>query len=245
MRPSGATRRALQDEGSDRWDAEYEAEVQSSRLETTRTLRDAIIRARSPPHAWVLLTGVGYYRPSLSQEYNEESAGGDFEFMSRLVRDWEGAARLPEETGRSVRQVVVRSGVVLGKNGGALKWMLWPFRLGLGGSLGSGRQPFPWIHVDDLSGILLHAMEGSTVHGILNGVAPCLSTNAEFVGTLARCLGRPALLPVPGGVLQALLGPQRASMLLEGQWVVPQRTLESGYRYHFPQLAAALKDLVS
>ncbi|XP_069796978.1 epimerase family protein SDR39U1 isoform X3 [Narcine bancroftii] len=177
-----------------RWDAEYEAEVQSSRLETTRTLRDAIIRARSPPHAWVLLTGVG---------------------------------------------------VVLGKNGGALKWMLWPFRLGLGGSLGSGRQPFPWIHVDDLSGILLHAMEGSTVHGILNGVAPCLSTNAEFVGTLARCLGRPALLPVPGGVLQALLGPQRASMLLEGQWVVPQRTLESGYRYHFPQLAAALKDLVS
>ncbi|XP_060677677.1 epimerase family protein SDR39U1 [Hemiscyllium ocellatum] len=188
----------------------------------------------------------GYYRPSLTVEYDEDSAGGDWDFFSGLVRDWERAAWLPPEVARDVRQVVVRSGVVLGRQGGAMKLMVWPFWLGLGGPMGSGQQFMPWIHVDDLSGILAHALEDRRVAGVLNGVAPAQVTNGEFARALARSLSRPSVLPpVPAVVLQALLGTERAVLLLEGQRVIPRRTLQSGYTYLYPELHTALRDIVS
>ncbi|XP_067833093.1 epimerase family protein SDR39U1 [Heptranchias perlo] len=217
----------------------------SSRINTTKALRAAIAGAQKPPRVWVLLTGVGYYRPSLSAEYVEGSSGGDFDFMSRLVRDWEAAAKLPRDTEEAVRQVIVRSGVVLGRKGGAIKQMIWPFRLGVGGAIGSGHQYFPWIHVDDLSGIIAHSLENEAVKGVLNGVAPAQCTNAEFAKSLAAALRRPAVLPLPGFAVRAALGSERAVMLLEGQRVVPERTLGSGYRYRYPELQAALEDIVS
>nr|XP_009425878.2 epimerase family protein SDR39U1 isoform X4 [Pan troglodytes] len=185
---------------------------------------------------------VAYYQPSLTSEYDEDSPGGDFDFFSNLVTKWEAAARLP---GDSTRQVVVRSGVVLGRGGGAMGHMLLPFRLGLGGPIGSGHQFFPWIHIGDLAGILTHALEANHVHGVLNGVAPSSATNAEFAQTLGAALGRRAFIPLPSAVVQAVFGRQRAIMLLEGQKVIPRRTLATGYQYSFPELGAALKEIVA
>ncbi|KAK2527227.1 Sdr39u1 [Columba livia] len=227
-----------------RWNDAFCREVISSRVETTKTLAKAIADAERPPHAWVLVTGVGYYRPSPTAEYTEDSPGGDFDFFSRLVSSWEAAALVP---GSPARGVVVRSGVVLGQDGGAISQMLWPFRLGLGGPLGSGLQPFPWIHIRDLAGIVCHALESECLQGVLNGVSPSSATtsNSTFAQELAAALGRPALLPMPAWAVRAVFGAERAVMLLEGQKVVPKRTLESGYHFIFPELSGALKDIVA
>ncbi|XP_043411868.1 epimerase family protein SDR39U1 isoform X1 [Prionailurus bengalensis] len=226
-----------------RWNETFQKEVLSSRLETTQILAKAITKTPQPPKAWVLVTGVAYYQPSPTAEYDEDSPGGDFDFFSNLVTKWETAARLP---GESTRQVVVRSGVVLGRGGGAIGQMLLPFRLGLGGPIGSGHQFFPWIHIRDLTGILAHALEASHVQGVLNGVAPApTTTNAEFAKALGAALGRPAFIPLPSMVVQAVFGQERAIMLLEGQKVVPRRTLATGYQYSFPELEAALKEVVA
>ncbi|XP_066061262.1 epimerase family protein SDR39U1 isoform X2 [Chamaea fasciata] len=226
-----------------RWGDAFCKEVISSRVETTKTLAKAIAAAEQPPCAWVLVTGVGYYRPSPTAEYTEDSPGGDFDFFSRLVSSWEAAALTP---GSPTRGVVVRSGVVLGRDGGAISQMLLPFRLGLGGPMGSGLQPFPWIHIQDLSGIVCHALEKDSVRGILNGVSPSSpgTSNGGFARALGAALGRPALLPLPAWAVRAVFGPERAGMLLEGQRVLPKRTLESGYQFIFPELPAALKDIV-
>ncbi|NXT77802.1 D39U1 protein, partial [Zapornia atra] len=186
----------------------------------------------------------GYYRPSPTAEYTEDSPGGNFDFFSRLVSSWESAARIP---GSPTRGVVVRSGIVLGQGGGAISQMLWPFQLGLGGPLGSGVQPFPWIHIRDLTGIVCHALESECLQGILNGVSPSSSvtSNGTFAQELAAALGRPALLPVPAWAVRAVFGAERAAMLLEGPRVVPKHTLESGYQFIFPDLSEALKDIVS
>ncbi|XP_045697057.1 epimerase family protein SDR39U1 isoform X1 [Phyllostomus hastatus] len=226
-----------------RWNEAFQKEVLSSRLETTHLLARAITKAPQRPQAWVLVTGVAYYQPSLTAEYDEDSPGGDFDFFSNLVTKWEAAARLP---GDSTRQVVVRSGVVLGRGGGAIGHMLLPFRLGLGGPIGSGQQFFPWIHIGDLVGILAHAIEASHVQGVLNGVAPAYSTtNAEFAQALGTALGRPAFIPLPSTIVQAVFGRERAIMLLEGQKVIPRRTLATGYQYSFPELGPALKEVIA
>ncbi|NXP45090.1 D39U1 protein, partial [Heliornis fulica] len=227
-----------------RWGDAFCREIINSRVETTRTLAKAIAGAEQPPRAWVLVTGVGYYRPSPTVVYTEDSPGGDFDFFSRLVSSWEAAALIPASP---TRGVVVRSGVVLGRGGGAISQMFWPFRLGLGGPLGSGLQPFPWIHIQDLAGIVCHALESKCLQGVLNGVSPSSSVTSSgtFAQELAAALGRTTLLPVPAWAVRAVFGAERAVMLLEGPRVVPERTLESGYHFIFPDLPGALKDIVS
>ena len=123
--------------------------------------------------------------------------------------------------------------------------MLLPFKLGLGGPIGSGNQWFPWIHIDDMVGIFMHALENEKVTGVLNGVAPKICTNKEFTRSLASVLHRPAFFQMPAFFLNAVYGPTRASMVLEGQNVTPKLTLESGYKYSYPSLDGALVDLVS
>ncbi|KFP82116.1 Epimerase family protein SDR39U1, partial [Apaloderma vittatum] len=183
-----------------------------------------------------------YYCPSPTGEYTDHSPGGDFDFFSRLVSSWEAAALVP---GSPARGVVVRSGVVLGRGGGAISQMLWPFCLGLGGPMGSGLQPFPWIHVRDLAGIVCHALESECLQGVFNGVSPssAATSNGTFAQELGAALGRPALLLTPVWAVRAVFGAERAVLLLEGQRVVPKRTLESGFI--FPDLPAALKDIVA
>ncbi|XP_042327762.1 epimerase family protein SDR39U1 [Sceloporus undulatus] len=227
-----------------RWNESFRQDIVTSRVETTKALAKAIAEAEPPPLAWVLVTGVGYYQPSHTTKYTEDSPGGDFDFFSRLVTRWEAAAKIPSD---ATRQVVVRSGVVLGRDGGAIAQMLWPFRLGLGGPIASGRQPFPWIHVADLTGIVAHALEQEGVSGILNGVAPSAvtTTNKDFAQAMGSALRRPALLPLPGFAVSTIFGPERSIMLLEGQRVVPKRTLESNYCFEFPDLPSALRDILS
>ncbi|XP_043914791.1 epimerase family protein SDR39U1 [Protopterus annectens] len=228
-----------------RWNDEFIKEVTSSRIDTTKALVKAILGAEKPLKVWILVTGVGYYRPSLSAEYTEESPGGDFDFLSRLVTDWETAACLPDAAGSQTRQVIVRSGVVLGKDGGAIKQMIWPFWMGLGGTIGSGCQYFPWIHVDDLAGILAHCIEDERVTGVLNGVSPNPCTNSDFTKAFASALWRPAFFPLPSFVVNAVFGPERGVMLLDGQKVFPKHTLETGYNYIYADIASALKNIVS
>lgn len=140
--------------------------------------------------------------------------------------------------------------MVLGRGGGAIKQMLTPFWLGLGGRLGSGNQPFPWIHVSDLTGIIAHSLDPSRVPAssqpqVFNGVAPALNTNRDFTQELGGVLRRPTLLPVPEFFLRAALGRERAAILTEGQRVVPKRTLESGFQFQYPDLTSALREILA
>uniref|UniRef100_A0A673JDZ5 Epimerase family protein SDR39U1-like n=1 Tax=Sinocyclocheilus rhinocerous TaxID=307959 RepID=A0A673JDZ5_9TELE len=218
----------------------------SSRVNTTRILAQAIAASPTPPHSWVLVTGVACYKPSLQTQYTEESEWTPFDFLSRLVKEWEAAGQLPETSAKKTRQVIIRP--VLGRDGGAMKQMLIPFWLGLGGTLGSGRQPFPWIHVSDLAGIIAHALEPkeepSTEPDVFNGVVPALNTNSEFTKELGRTLKRPTIFPVPGFFLDVFLSSERAVILTQGQKVVPKKTLESGFEFQYPDLTSALKEIV-
>ncbi|XP_026229572.1 epimerase family protein SDR39U1 [Anabas testudineus] len=231
------------------WNESYKKDLFSSRIDTTKTLAQAIAASPSPPHSWVLVSGVGCYKPSLTAEYTEDSELTPFDLFSNLVKEWEASALLPENVAKNTKQVVVRSGIVLGRDGGAMKQMLLPFWLGLGGTLGSGRQPFPWIHVSDLAGIIAHGLEPpadspSPVPHVFNGVAPALNTNYEFTKELGQVLRRPTIFPVPVFVLNALMGSERAVVLTQGQKVIPKRTLEAGFQYKYPDLTSALKEIV-
>jgi uncharacterized protein (TIGR01777 family) len=158
-----------------------------------------------------------------------------------VCQEWESEAARASELG--VRVVEVRTGVVLSSVGGALPKMLAPFKLGLGGRLGSGKQWFPWIHIKDIAGIFRHAILTSSLEGPVNGVAPEAATNAEFTRQLARVLHRPAFLPVPELALRVLMG-EMAEALFASQRVVPTAALESKYEFHYPLLTSALEDLL-
>ncbi|KAG7524300.1 hypothetical protein JOB18_010055 [Solea senegalensis] len=231
------------------WNESYKKDLFSSRIDTTKALAQAIAASHSPPRSWVLVSGVACYKPSLTAQYTEDSEWTPFDLLSKLVKEWEASALLPEDVAKTTRQVIIRPGAVLGRDGGAMKQMLLPFWLGLGGTLGSGSQPFPWIHVSDLAGIIAQALEPSTDSApaspqVFNGVAPALNTNYEFTKELGRILGRPTVLPVPGFVMNALMGSERAVVLTQGQKVVPKKTLEAGFQYKYPDLTSALNEIV-
>lgn len=132
-------------------------------------------------------------------------------------------------------------GVVLGRSGGMIQQIYWPFYFGLGGPVGSGKQPFPWIHIDDISGIFLHGINSDSVSGVLNGVAPNIATNGEFSKALARAMWRPCLFPLPEFALNLAFGKERAAMMTTGPKVLPKRTLESGYKFKYPDIKSACK----
>ncbi|XP_076600593.1 epimerase family protein SDR39U1 [Chaetodon auriga] len=233
------------------WNESYKKDLFSSRIDTTKTLARAISASPSPPRSWVLVSGVACYKPSLTAQYTEDSEWTPFDLLSRLVKEWEASALLPDDVAKTTKQVVIRPGAVLGRDGGAMKQMLLPFWLGLGGTLGSGSQPFPWIHVSDLAGIIVHALESpaaadapSPSPQVFNGVAPALNTNYEFTKEMGRVLRRPTIFPVPGFVLNTLMGSERAVVLVQGQNVIPKRTEEAGFQYKYPDLKSALKQIV-
>lgn len=212
-----------------------------SRINTATAFREAIEKceAQKRPKVFIQITGVGYYPYSDSVVYNEDSKvkPDELNFFGRLVHDWEAAATLPKDLG--VRNVFVRSGVVLGRNGGMIKQIFLPFYVGGGGRMGSGTQHFPWIHVKDLSGIVIHAIENENVSGVLNGVAPQIITNQEFVDSFARALYRPAFFPLPDTVWNLAFGQERATMITKGLMALPKRTLDSGYEFRFPTITKA------
>ena len=219
-----------------RWTPAHRAVIESSRLETTRQLVEAITAAgASAPKVLVNASAIGFYGSSLTERFLESSgSGGDF--LASLCQRWENAAAgVPA----GVRQVSLRIGIVLAADGGALGKMLPVFRTGFGGPIGSGQQWMSWIHRTDLCGLIIRALEDSQWTGVINAVAPEPVSMATFSKSLGRSLGRPSLLPVPGPVLQVLLG-DGAKVVLEGQQVASERLDELGFSFRYPDLAAAL-----
>jgi uncharacterized protein len=224
-----------------RWNAHKKRVIRDSRVDGTRHLVEAMGGSKSKPGVLVCASAVGYYGNRGEEELTEESAAGK-DFLAEVCQAWEAEARRAEALG--VRVVMLRTGLVLGLGGGALKPMLLPFKLGLGGPLGNGKQWMPWVHVTDVVGVILHAMENPSVSGPVNVTAPTPVRNREFTQTLAHVLHRPAFIPAPAFGLKILLG-EFADALLASQRVLPTRIQETGYKFHHLTLEAALRATVA
>lgn len=220
-----------------RWSAAAKERIRASRVEGTANLVEGLRGVEPRPRVLVSASGVGYYGACGDEELDESAPPGD-DFLAEVCVAWEQAAREAEALGMRVARV--RTGVVLDAQGGALAKMLMPFRLGVGGPVGGGRQWMPWIHVDDLIAIYLTALDGKGWRGPVNASAPQPATNADFSKALGRALHRPAVLPVPALALRALYG-EMAQIVTTGQRAIPRQALALGYAFHHPQLDEALR----
>lgn len=224
-----------------RWTTARKVEIRSSRLLATRTLVHAMAACQAPPPVFVSASGIGYYG-ACGEGAVTESAGPGSDFLARLCVEWEEAASAAQ--GQSTRVALARTGLVLDSSGGALARMLLPFRMGLGASMGSGRQFMPWIHVNDWVSMVMWLIESEQAAGAFNATAPEPVTNQEFTRTLGRVLHRPAVLRAPAFVMSTAMG-EMASLLLTGQRAVPARADEMGFRFGFRALEPALRDLLN
>ena len=222
-----------------RWTAQRKERIRSSRIVGTRNLVDGIESQKKRPRVLVSASAVGYYG-SRGDEVLQESAAPGSDFLAEVCQAWEAEAQRAAQCG--VRVVTPRIGLVLGKGGGALARMLTPFKLGLGGRLGSGRHWMPWIHLDDLVGIFLHAAK-SGISGPMNAVGPSPVTNREFTRALAAALHRPAVFPIPAFALRVMFG-ELASVLLASQRVVPHVAVSAGYRFRYTSLDDVLGEIL-
>jgi len=218
-----------------RWTAAHRDVLLQSRVRTTALLVAAMARLETPPAVLVSGSAVGFYGTSLEARFTETSPAGS-DFLAEICQRWEAAA---DQAPAGCRVVKLRIGIVLGPDGGALGKMLPVFRMGFGGPVGSGRQWMSWIHRHDLCRLIATALEDGAFSGGYNAVSPEPTTMETFARSLGQALGRPSLLPVPGPILQLLLG-DGAQVVLEGQQVLPQRLQAQGFTYQYPQLSAAL-----
>lgn len=219
-----------------RWTPEAKIKIRESRVQGTRHLVQALSTQSRKPAVLVCSSAVGIYG-SRGDEILTESSPPGSDFLAEVCQEWEKHAVLAESLG--IRVVRIRTGVVLGKGGGALERMAPPFKAFVGGKIGSGKQWMSWIHLDDLVGIICHALE-NPMSGAFNGTAPNPARNSEFTTELARALHRPALFPVPPVALKLMFG-EMAEMLVGGQRVLPQATEAAGYRFRYPDLGSALR----
>lgn len=225
-----------------RWTDEAKQKIMESRRTATHNLVQAIEGlGEGKPEVLVNQSAVGYYGDRGDEAVDETSAPGT-SFDAEVCVEWEKAARGVEAAG--VRLVIVRTGQVLDTDHGMLGELLTPFKLGVGGPLAGGHQYVPWIHRADEVGILVWALDTETATGVVNAAAPEAATNKEFSKALGRALGRPAVLPIPGFVLDLKFGSEFGKVLRGGQRVVPKRTLELGYTFEFPELDGAFADLL-
>jgi len=223
-----------------RWTDEQKRRIRDSRVKGTRNLVDGIIKSPDRPKVLINGSAVGFYGNRGDEQLDEKSTPGKG-FLPEICIEWEREAERAREYG--MRVVLLRTGVVLDENGGALEKMLLPFKLGLGARLGDGKQWFPWIHLDDIVGIIRHALLNESISGPVNGAAPGIVNNIEFTNELAAVLHRPTFLPVPEFVLQILMG-EMAEVVLNSQRVIPGIALNTGYSFKYPDLKAALESLL-
>lgn len=225
-----------------RWTESRKQLLRTSRIDTTRKLVEALARIEPRPKVLVSASAVGYYGNRGDEILTEESVPGD-DFLARLVREWEAEAKRAE--GFGIRSVMLRFGVVLAGKGGALAQMLGPFRAGMGGRLGSGRQWMSWISLLDAARLVEEAITNDRWTGAYNAVAPGAVTNAEFTRTLGHVLHRPTPFPVPPFALRALFGEMADGMLLASQRVEPKRVVQEGYSYSHERLEPALSQALT
>jgi uncharacterized protein len=226
--------------GGKRWTEDYKREIRESRLRSTGALVEAMRAASRRPRVFVSASAVGYYGDRGDDEVTESTPPGN-DFLATLCKQWEEEAGRAEQLG--VRTVLLRTGVVLERNDSALAKMIPPFKAFVGGPIGSGRQWFPWIHIDDEVGLILWALDG-TVRGPVDAVSPAPVRMKEFARALGRALGRPAVLPVPAFALRLAMG-EMAEVLLGGQRALPRKALEGGYRFRFEDVDLALRDVLA
>jgi uncharacterized protein (TIGR01777 family) len=223
-----------------RWTPEAKQRIYASRVEGTRNLVDAISKNQRRPEVLVCASAIGIYG-SRGDEILKEDSPPAADFLARVVVDWENAAQSAEALG--IRVVNLRFGVVLG-NGGALAKMLPPFKLGIGGQLGSGNQWTSWIHIDDAVNLILFALENGQVRRAVNATAPHPVTNAQFTRELARVLHRPAIFPVPPFALRLMFG-EMADVVLASQRVLPAAAQAAGFEFRYGDLPSALANLLA
>jgi len=220
------------------WTRAYKEKIYDSRILTTRNLVNAM--PTSSETVLLSASAAGYYGNGGENEKRETAARGD-DFLARVCDDWETEARKAEQKG--ARVALLRFGVVLGKGGGAIATMKLPFKLGLGGPIGSGKQWFPWIHLDDIVGAVLHIVLGEEIRGAFNFTAPQTVRQKEFAKLLGQVVSRPALLPAPAFVMKMLLG-EFGESLLQGQKTIPEALQNNGYIFSYPELKPALQEVL-
>lgn len=223
-----------------RWTEAHKARVRESRVASTRLIVEAMRAAKKKPSVFLCASAVGYYgaRDS-SEEVDEESSSGD-DFLARVVRDWEAEAEAASALG--VRVVRLRIGLVLSKNGGMLEKMVPAFRMFVGGPVGAGHQMLPWVHIEDVVGLILFALDHPETRGPLNVTAPAPVSMNDFSRQLGQALHRPSFFRVPSALLKVALG-EASEPMLSGQRALPRAALRLGYSFRFPALAGALEDL--
>lgn len=223
-----------------RWNAAKKRRIRDSRILSTRNLVASLGHADAKPAVLVCASAIGYYGDSGAEHFTEASPAGT-DFLAKVCQEWETEAQKANEFG--IRVVTVRIGLVLGLGGGLLTQVLPPFKMGVGGKLGSGTQWMSWIHVDDVVGIILHALENEEINGALNATAPAPVRNTEFTKMLGAVLRRPTLFPVPTFGLKLMMG-EFADFVVLSQNVLPEETEASGYEFRYRTLESALKALL-
>jgi uncharacterized protein (TIGR01777 family) len=227
--------------GTGRWTVARKQAIRDSRVLTTRAIATAIRNARSRPVTLISASGIGYYGPRGDEVVTEDTPAGD-DFIARVCRDWEAEAVKAEEAG--TRVVLLRSGVVLDRGGGALEPMVLPYKMFVGGPVGSGRQYLAWIHREDWIRLVVYLMLATDADGAFNATSPAPVTNAEMSAAIARVLHRPALVHTPAFALRLILGEMADALLLTGQRAVPNRALQMGFTFKYPTVAEALEAIL-
>ena len=223
-----------------RWNDEKKRRIRDSRILSTRNLVESLTASDPKPDVLVCASAIGYYGDSGDEHFTEVSPPGN-DFLAKTCQEWEAEAQKAIDLG--IRVVTVRIGLVLGLGGGLLAQVLPPFKMGVGGTLGNGRQWMSWIHVDDVVGIILHALENNEIRGALNATAPTPVRNTEFTKTLGAVLRRPTLFPIPTFGLKLMMG-EFADFIVLSQNVLPEKTEVSGYEFRHRTLESALRDLL-
>lgn len=227
---------------AERWTPAKKARIKESRAKGTRLLAETLARLSQPPKVLVSASAIGYYGDRGDAVLREDSSSGSG-FLAEVAREWEAATGPAGQKG--IRVVNLRIGVVLSAKGGALAKMLLPFKLGLGGKVGSGNQFWSWIAMDDLLGIIHHALTTDALKGPVNAVSPKPATNLEFTRTLGRVLGRPTVFPMPAFAARLAFGEMADSLLLASTRVEPAKLNASGYQFRYPELEGALRHVLS
>jgi hypothetical protein len=224
-----------------RWTATKKKKIRDSRVQGTRLLAGTLAGLARPPKVLACASALGYYGNRGEEKLREDSRAGSG-FLADVCQEWEAAAEPARQKG--IRVVHLRTGIVLSRTGGALTQMLLPFKLGVGGKVGSGKQYWSWIGVDDVVGVIHHALTTESVHGPVNTVAPNPVTNLEFTKTLGRVLGRPTIFPMPAFAARLALGEMADELLLASQRLDPAKLIASGYKFRYPELDGALRHLL-
>ncbi len=225
-----------------KWTIEKKEKIKSSRIEGTKRLRDHIIKLPTPPSVFVCASAVGFYGDRGTEILNEDSSRGSG-FLSDVCIGWEEATKKVSNAG--IRVANLRFGVVLSNAGGALSKMLTPFKMGMGGKIGSGKQYMSWVAIDDITGAICHALFTDSLRGPVNVASPNPVTNREFTKTLGRVLKRPTLLPMPAFAARLAFGEMANELLLASTRVEPKKLLDTGYHFQYPELEDALRHILN